>query len=165
MASNAGRPKSSGVWEYFSYNKETDKSLCLVVRPSSQPDEAAAICGKEFKGSYPTNLKKHIKLCHHDVFQALEAAELERKKKMESKKKSTLSQSFLLMSFSFSKQYDQNSKKHKDITHRLAVFVGASNVALSLVDNVEFRELLVELDLRYKVPHRKKLDSEIQCVY
>ena len=101
----------------------------------------------------------------NSLFQPLEAAELERKKKMESKKKSTLSQSSLLMSFSFSKQYDQNSKKHKDITRRLAVFVGASNVALSLVDNVEFRELLIELDPRYKVPHRKKLDSEIQCVF
>ena len=36
---------------------------------------------------------------------------------------------------------------------RVATFTDANNVALSLVDNCEFRELIEELDPRYTVPH------------
>ena len=46
-----GRPKSSGVWSYFRYDKKSDKSECIVE--TNEP----LICGKEIKGQYPTNLK------------------------------------------------------------------------------------------------------------
>ena len=46
------------------------------------------------------------------------------------------------------------------ITKRLAIF-GTSNVATSLVDNVEFREMLFELDKQYEPPGRKRLRKEI----
>ena len=28
--SGTGRPKSNSVWQYFKYDKETDKSVCVV---------------------------------------------------------------------------------------------------------------------------------------
>ena len=63
------------------------------------------------------------------------------------------------------KPYESNSRKHQAITLRLATFIGANNVALSLVDNSEFWELLKELDPRYTVPHWKKIGIEIEKVY
>jgi len=51
-AGPGGRPKSSGVWNYFRYDKANDKSVCTVTSSDG------LTCGKEFKGQYPTNLKK-----------------------------------------------------------------------------------------------------------
>ena len=57
------------------------------------------------------------------------------------------------------KRYDAQSIKQKSITKKLALFVGATNVPISLVENVEFQELLCELDPRYQIPERfKELD-------
>ena len=158
---NPGRPKSSGVWSYFRYEKMNNKSVCTV-----KTDEGL-ICGKEIKGQYPTNLKKHLRNCHIDVYNCFEKAEIERIKEKKTKDSiSGLKQSTLpVCSSSGSKPYDPSSKKHQAITLRLATFIGASNVALSLVDNIEFRELIEELDPRYRLPHRHKVGREVEKVY
>ena len=44
MASGGGRPKSSGVWGYFSFDKINDKSVCDVKTNDG------SVCGEEFKG-------------------------------------------------------------------------------------------------------------------
>ena len=61
--------------------------------------------------------------------------------------------------------YSNGSKRQMAITKKLAVFVGSTNVPLSLVDNLEFRDLLFEMDKRYSVPHRKKISQEIEQIY
>ena len=57
-----------------------------------------------------------------------------------------MKQSTLLVCSSGSKPYDPSSKKHQAITFCLATYIGASNVALSLVDDIEFHKLIEELD-------------------
>ena len=47
----------------------------------------------------------------------------------------------------------------------MAIFVGSSNVALSLVENMEFWELIHELDLRYQVPGRFKIGKDLDLIY
>lgn len=42
--------------------------------------------------------------------------------------------------------YEKDSNRYKQVTRRLAMFVGATNIANSIVENPEFRELLHELD-------------------
>ena len=61
--------------------------------------------------------------------------------------------------------YTKESSCYKAITRNLLIFVGASNVSLSLVDNEELRELLQKMDCRYEVPHRRKLGQDIDKVY
>ena len=41
--------------------------------------------------------------------------------------------------------YEKDSNRYKQVTRWLAMFVGATNVANSIVENPEFRELLQEL--------------------
>ena len=60
-----------------------------------------------------------------------------------------------------SKKYDPESRKHVALTQRLALFVGANNVTLHLVDNEEFRELLTEFDPQYQIPCRQKLKEKV----
>ena len=50
------------------------------------------------------------------------------------------------------------------MTKKLAVFIGATNVPLNLVEKAEFRNLLTELDCRYPVPGRAKISKEIDKI-
>ena len=72
-AEPGGRPKSSGVWNYFRYDKIKDKSVCTVKSTDG-------LVYKEFKGQYSINLKKHLKTCHTDTYKYFEAAEIEKTK-------------------------------------------------------------------------------------
>lgn len=103
-----GRPKCSSAWSYFRYDKKSDKSVCIVET------NVTSICGKEIKGQYPTNLKKHLRICHSDEYKCFDAAEAERiKEKDKNNKDSTkLKQSILSVSSLGSKPYESNSRKH-----------------------------------------------------
>ena len=58
-------------------------------------------------------------------------------------------------------EYPKESTKYKQITKKLAVFIGSSNVATMLVENPEFRELLHEMDSRYVVPGRTAIRTKV----
>ena len=49
-------------------------------------------------------------------------------------------------------QYDRNSKWYKNITKRLAVFVGSSNTPNSIVENIKFQQFIKLFDPRYSLP-------------
>lgn len=154
MAALAGsvRQKSSGVWKYFTFDKESNKSICKIAVGLEEKE-----CGKEIKGAFTTNLKKHLNSFHKEEYEAIVATEKKKQPASNQMRQSHIAP--------FYNSYNHKSKKYEDITNRLAIFVGANNVALRLVDNVEFRELLTELDPRYVPPHRNKLDFHIQSVY
>ena len=61
--------------------------------------------------------------------------------------------------------YTKDSTKYKQLTKKLAVFVGCSNVATILAENQEFRELLHELDPHYIVPGRTAIRAELSRVF
>ena len=49
----AGRKKESEVWNYFEYQADIDKSVCLVAMENNQ------ICAVKLAGKNSTNLKVH----------------------------------------------------------------------------------------------------------
>ena len=61
--------------------------------------------------------------------------------------------------------YPKDSKKQLAITKKLAIFVGATNTLLSMIDSPEFHDFLAEINGQYNIPGRKKLGDEIQRVY
>jgi len=60
--------------------------------------------------------------------------------------------------------YGKDNKQYKAITRKLAIFVGSSNVANSLVENLEFKDLLHTLDPRYPVPGRASIHKELDKI-
>ena len=154
--------KRSGVWKYFKYDQKNDQSICNIA--ISKADLVEKICNKVLKGQYPKNLKKHIQTHHKEDFKVLVADE-QNKKQDSSTRKTNSKQPSIQESFSAAVMYDSDSKRHQDITQKLALFVGTTNMPLSLVDNLEFKELVSELDKSYKLPHRKKLNKEIENTY
>uniref|UniRef100_A0A1X7U849 BED-type domain-containing protein n=1 Tax=Amphimedon queenslandica TaxID=400682 RepID=A0A1X7U849_AMPQE len=148
MATAAGvGSKRCPVWKFFKYFKEENKTLCLVVTSSDDGTEKVSV--KEFKGQFPTKLKKHLKSQHAAEYKALE---MEEKMNGTTKKAKPGSQMAITDAF-------------HPATKSWLYLLGGTNVPLSLVDCPEFVELLKELDPRYNVPQRKKLSREIDQVY
>ena len=161
-----GRPKKSPVWEHFLYDLLTDKSTCQVEERDSQ-----SICGKSVAGKFPTNLKKHLKLAHPDVFEEIVRKEQESKKvkaeKECSKRAASLKyhhQSTLKESLEKKNPYSKDSPRYKLITRKLAIFVGSSSVANRIVENLEFQDLLSAMDNRYPVPGRSSIQKELDQI-
>ena len=160
---SAGRPRKSCVWQYFEYNKVTKESTCTV-----ETSESGSLCGKKLKGFYPTNPKKHLKQLHPNEYRKFEQNERERMIEDMEKQigdQSTSVQISLPEVAARQKPYDKDSLRNKSITTKLAVFVGATNIPLSIVECQEFRDLMQEMDKRYTVPQRKKIGNEVEKVY
>jgi hypothetical protein len=62
----SGRKRESGIWDYFTYNKDTDKSECKVIAKSDK------VCGKLVAGKNATNLKAHVRAVHPSVYAEFE---------------------------------------------------------------------------------------------
>uniref|UniRef100_A0A1X7VJY0 BED-type domain-containing protein n=1 Tax=Amphimedon queenslandica TaxID=400682 RepID=A0A1X7VJY0_AMPQE len=153
----------SCVWQYFEYNKETKESTCAV-----ETLESGSICGKKLKGFYPTNLKKHLKQSHPNEYRQFEQNERERMSEDVEKQKRDQSTSSHISLSEFAvrqKPYDKESQRNKLITTKLAIFVGATNIPLSIVECQEFRDLMYEMDKRYSEPQQKKIGNEVEKVY
>ena len=159
-----GRPRSSSVWNYFKYEKEKDKSVCQV---KITKDEKEVICGKELSGVYSSNMKKHLKMHHKEAFQKFEKEEGERKEAESSMKRkdSTLVSQMTMKQVLKPTLLPKDSKKQLAITKKLAIFVGATNAPLSVVDGPEFRDFLTEMNKQYDIPGRKKIGKEVEKVY
>ena len=121
-------------------------------------------------------MKLHLKKEHFEEYRLLDAEEKKKreetgkrlsKSKVKSKcsSSSSLFQSTIPTIANQKKPYDPQSTKQKCITKKLVVFVGASNVPISLVENVEFQELLCELDPQYQMPGRFKIAKELDMLY
>jgi len=166
---NFGRPKC-GVWEYFRFDEQAGNSIC-IVKLKSHGQDGDVLCNKTFKGKFTTNLKVHLKKEHSEEYRLVLDSEKKKRKEKglkklgKDKQSSTLLQSTLPDIGNQKKKYEPHNTKQKSITKKLVVFVGASNVPISLVENGEFKELLYELDSRYQVPGRFKIAKELDMLY
>jgi len=62
---------------------------------------------------------------------------------------------------SFPKVYDKGTSRYRQITRKLAIFVGCTNIPNRIVESPEFRELLQAADPWYPVPGRTALNKEL----
>lgn len=129
----------------------------------------SSICGREIQGKFPTNLKQHLKKCHNEVYLELlkkeEELKVKKEKKAEALKRSSLKvsqQMTLVQSLKSKSVYSKDNPQFKLITRKLAIFIGTSNVANSIVENMEFCDLLHAADSRYTVPSRTVIARELE---
>lgn len=162
----SGRRRESTVWDYFVFDAEKVKSICQVE--VSVENSSPRLCATEIAGKYPTNLKSHLKKAHpsaHDeMVQKEEAKQREKERAKAQKKITSPTQVTLQESIEKGQQYDKASQRYKDITQKLAMFVSVGNVANSIVECEEFRELILQLDHRYPIPSRAALDTEMDAL-
>ena len=168
--SSVGRPRKSPVWDYFLYYSSTQKSVCQVVAASSSDDSAESPqprrCGHVLADKFATNLKYHRKKAHPAVYQDVLAKEESAMAiKERTKKPRRPNRGQLTLEEAFQRKYDTSSHRCQLLTRKLAIFVGATSVPNSLVENAEFKALLEALDPRYPVPSRTLISKEIDKVF
>ncbi len=75
----SGRKQTSGVWQYFEYDNEKNKSKCLVNLEGNGNgiSNSSKICSFPISGKNPTNLKKHLASQHKATWEALTKLENE----------------------------------------------------------------------------------------
>ena len=61
--------------------------------------------------------------------------------------------------------YAKSDSKYKQITRKLAIYIGACSIPNSTVRNSEFSELMFEMDPKYKLPSVSALSKEIDAVF
>ena len=160
-SSGTGRPRESPVWDFFVYNKSENKSVCQV------PLSEDTLCCKTFSGRFTSNLKHHLRVSHQEQFREVEKKDEAKKKEKEARKRTRvgpMKQATIAQVLHKRTMYEKDSERYKKITRRLAVFVGSTNVANTIVDTPEFRELLLELDPRYLAPGRAAVSQEVNKV-
>ena len=114
---------------------------------------------------------QHLKSIHPAVMNEFsKKEEIVKKCKLEeeAKKQETslkqYRQSTLKQSFNRHTVYPKDSNQYKAITRKLAIFVGSSSVANSIVENLEFVDLLNTINPRYSVPGRAAIHRELDLV-
>ena len=60
--------------------------------------------------------------------------------------------------------YSKESQRYCEICKKLAIFVGSTNVPNSIVENLEFKDLLHTMDNRFVVPGRSVVGKELDKV-
>ena len=159
--SKSGRPKESVVWEHFVYDSDENKSVCQVIVSTSADSEVEEKCGVKISGKYPTNLRAHLRKCHPKEYEEVQEKEKVKENEKEKTKKKLQTtagagpstqygiQPTLVATLQMKKKYSKESENYRKITRKLAVFIGTSNVANSIVESPEFHEFVSELDQQY----------------
>lgn len=93
---SSGRKHDHPVWEYFEYEKSSDKTRCQVIAPPDTTGSGRSkegVCGQELVGKNTTNLKNHLRSKHKEIYEKVTAAESMRKepKDERSSRQTTLS--------------------------------------------------------------------------
>lgn len=168
----SGRHRTSLVWEYFEYDPLTNTSVCQILSaPSLDSSSNADVCGHSVPGKFPTNLRQHLKKAHKSEFSDLTRREEKDKREKESQKavqratSMKVSQQLTLAeSIRPKNAYGKESDRYKLITKKLAIFIGSTNTAYNMVENLEFKDFVHTMDRRYTVPGRAAIRNEIEKV-
>ncbi|XP_065895985.1 E3 SUMO-protein ligase ZBED1-like [Dysidea avara] len=162
-----GRPKTSPVWDYFSYDESAKKSKCEVITNVVTKTK----CAKTFSGKFSTNLKLHLKSSHREAYDEVIKKEKQNKEKENEKKSCTRANAACNFSMESNqpqittflkrpKLYNNEDPKCKAITKKLSIFLTASSTPISLVEDPTFSSLITELDSRYsRYMMSKKIDE------
>ena len=133
--------KRSLVWEYFVYEEDANKNVCRI--------EDCEKSVPEKKSYQPKTTLTFVRALHKSVFQKLcepeEAAKVKREEAATKKQGSSLKhhyQASLKETLTKRTMYSKDSPRYKQLTKKLAIFVGASNVLNSLVESLEFKDIL-----------------------
>ena len=142
---------------------------------TSADSEVEEKCGVKISGKYPTNLRAHLRKCHPKEYEDVQEKKVKENEKEKTKKKLQTTagagpstqygiQPTLVATLQMKKKYSKENEKYRKITRKLAIFIGTSNVANSIVESLEFCEFVSELDQQYPVPGRAAISSEMDKV-
>ncbi|KAL1252179.1 hypothetical protein QQF64_019975 [Cirrhinus molitorella] len=144
-------PKRGGtsvIWNWFGFKSSDTKQTSVICKVCRRVVTA--------RGGNTSNLFHHLKNTH-----AREYEEATRAKTSASGTSSTsgarpkTTQLSLQASFTAATPYDKSSKKWKDITRAIALYIAKDMVPIQTIERDGFRYVVHTLDSRYELPGRK----------
>ena len=142
---NREERSKSVVWDHFRVNQD-GKNICLL-------------CERAVKASdgNNSNLFSHLRTRHPKKYKSAAKAkkqQQDRKKKQSNSAPSTsaagIKQSFIRM-----EKYDKKSKRWKQISDAITVYLAKDMVPIYTVEKSGFKQLVGTLDKQYELPSRK----------
>ena len=119
------------------------------------------------KEKFPANLKAHFKKKHPGEYKEIVDAECKQKQEKSTKTQSSTRNSTpkqqltLPESVKSRRKYGIETDRYKRITRKIAIFIWATSVPISLSENSEFKDLLRVLDSCYEPPSRTKVKKRL----
>jgi hypothetical protein len=147
----AGRKRDSSVWDYFEYDRATDKSLCIVV------DGSQKRCNVKLSGKNSSNLVAHLRRCHeaaHDAYtdkekeKRSEKCGVKRRRTDDNTKVQTITECYnrrIVIWGTTSPEYVQRRRSVMDM-------IVATGYPSSMLDQPSFRMMMTTLDPKFKPP-------------
>ncbi|KAI2662030.1 E3 SUMO-protein ligase ZBED1 [Labeo rohita] len=144
-------PKRGGtsvIWNWFGFKSSDTEQTSVICKVCRRVVTA--------RGGNTSNLFHHLKNTH-----AREYEEATRAKTSASGTSSTsgarpkTTQLSLQASFTAATPYDKSSKKWKDITRAIALYIAKDMVPIQTIERDGFRHVVHTLDSRYELPGRK----------
>ena len=135
----------SVVWEHFRVNKD-GQNVCLHCKH--------AVVARDRNTS---NLFSHLRTKHPDKYEAAVKAKKQQQEKKRNHCTSNPSTSTMDIKQSFSRmgKHDKKSKRWKQITNAVTVYLVKDMVPIYSVEKPRFKQLVGTLDKQYELPSRK----------
>lgn len=163
MATKGGRKRQSPVWDYFEYDREADKSKCLVV------ESGFKICGVFLKGKNPTNLKVHLRSSHKSAnCEYLDkVASLSNPPERDAAclpgggtvKEETINDSFHQRANNY---WLMNTREHQKREDALVNMLIETGMSTRLCDSMAFKKFILSLEPKFKSPGAARVNKLIE---
>lgn len=159
--SKAGRPISSSARQYFNKSAENAKDAYCQIK-----GDDGAICGILVKHGWTctSNMKSHLGAHHPKLAKEVRAADMKHLQASKATRQQDTDRSNggqKTLAQAWRKSYDKNSDDYKRRTEALGLFLGGTNVPVSIVENPLFKHMLTTFDGRYEPFGRYKAKSVI----
>ena len=137
------------IHNYFSYDEANKTSKCNIDN-----------CDHNLRGKNPHNMKRHVKALHKEIF--LEYSEQVVKKKLIKLSKSEISVEENIAEIERSeRKYDDKDEIQLKFNKNLVSLAATSSIPLYLVEKIEFKKLIYDIDPKINIPGRKNLVKRV----
>ncbi|XP_067246832.1 zinc finger BED domain-containing protein 4-like [Chanodichthys erythropterus] len=151
-----GRKRRDDLWTYFQYNSSERKTECIVLGDDGK-------CGHKLGGKNTTNLKRHLKAHHADIFSKIPVTRTPIQKS--GCPNNDGAQTSIETAFAAGSKYKSNSVEQHVKEQALALWIGRTGLPACTVEDEDFIHMMETFDKRMTIPKRTKINNLVDKIY
>ncbi|XP_037545811.1 E3 SUMO-protein ligase ZBED1-like [Nematolebias whitei] len=151
-----GRKPRKDLWTYFVFNPTERRTECIVEGDGGK-------CGFKLGGKNTTNLKRHLKAHHPDIFSKI--PEILTPKEKPGGPKNDRSQSSIPAAFAAGSKYKTDSQEQHAKEQAIALWIGRTGLPACTVEDEDFILMMETFDKRLTIPKRTKINNLVDKIY
>ncbi|XP_041960097.1 zinc finger BED domain-containing protein 4-like isoform X1 [Alosa sapidissima] len=150
-----GRKRRLDVWVHFNYDAAQRNTTCNVMK-----EDGDMPCGFKLSGKNTTNLKRHLKAHHPDLF-----ASIPEKTPHKEQPSGKRTQSLITAAFSSTSKHKPSSSEQDAKEKAIARWIGRCGLPARLVEDEDFVHMLEALDKKITLPKKTRINNLIEKMY